>query len=150
MNKDKIGMFPGSFDPIHDGHIDIIKRTSKLFDKLYVVVSINIYKKQVTDRNEIFLNVKKAIKQLKLNNVEVAINNELTIDFAKKHNCKWIVRSIRDKKDMQYELTMAQSNHYLDENIETLLLVANEKLKDISSSGMKMVKENIEKIKREK
>lgn len=149
MTKEKIGMFPGSFDPLHAGHLDIIKRASKLFDKLYVVVSINIYKKPTQEKNEILLNVKKAIEQLALNNVQTFINNGLTIDFAKKHNCHWIVRSVRSKKDVQYEMIMAQSNHFLDNNIETVLMVADEKLKNISSSGLKLIKANIQKIKRE-
>lgn len=143
----KIAMFPGSFNPLHEGHIDIIKRAAKMFDKLFVVVSINIDKER-DDLNKRFLKVKKQIAQIKLKNVEVALNSGFTIDFAKKNKCKYLVRSLRDVKDFKYELVLAQANYKLDNNIETIFFVSNPSLVNISSHAIREMNKNIKALKK--
>lgn len=135
-NKQIKAMFPGTFDPIHKGHIDVIKRASKLFDKLYVVVSVNIYKKSTNCLKRIEL-AKKAVAKLHLNNVEVIGNPGLTVDFAKKNGISVIIRGIRDEKDASYEINMAQVNHALNKNIETMLILPRENLKKLSSTSIR-------------
>ncbi|GHU31135.1 phosphopantetheine adenylyltransferase [Bacilli bacterium] len=133
----KIALFPGTFDPIHQGHIDIIKRASKLFDKLYVAVSHNVDKKESQNINARFAQITKSIDRLNIKNVKVVINNKMTIDLAKKLGCQYIVRSIRDAKDIAYEINIAQNLHIGNNKIETVLLITDSKLKKISSTNVK-------------
>lgn len=141
MRKQINAMFPGTFDPIHKGHIDIIKRASKLFDKLYVVVSINDYKPQRTKCIVRIKRVKAAIAKLHLKNVIVKGNSGLTVDFAKKHNVSIILRSIRNAKDAKYEIDMAQANHTLSQKIETILMLPTANLVDLSSTAIRYIKD---------
>lgn len=141
MKKQINAMFPGSFDPIHSGHLDIIKRGSKLFDKFYVVISNNDYKSQLTDCDERVNKAKKAISKLHLKNVVVISNKGLTVLFAKKHNISVIVRSIRNSKDAIYEIDMAQANHSLDNKIETILMLPKSKLINLSSTAIRYIQD---------
>ncbi|MCQ3915590.1 MAG: pantetheine-phosphate adenylyltransferase [Mycoplasmoidaceae bacterium] len=134
-------MFPGSFNPIHKGHLDIIKRGSKLFNKFYVVVSINDYKPQKTSCKVRIARAKQAIAKLHLKNVIVTGNNGLTVDFAKKHNISVIVRSIRNAKDATYEIDMAQANHSLNNKIETILMLPKAELVNLSSTALRYLKD---------
>ena len=139
MTKQRNAMFPGSFDPIHSGHINIIKRCSKLFDKVYVAVSSNWYKKGASSLMTRFEKTKLEINKLHLKNVEVVVNKGLTVDFAKKHNVSFIIRSIRDSKDAKYEIDMAQVNHYLDNKIETILMLPQHELVNLSSTAIRQL-----------
>jgi len=137
MRKQINAMFPGSFDPIHEGHLNIIKRCATMFDKVYVVVSINIYKKGLSDCNTRIEQTTKAVNALGLDNVEVVGNTGLTVDFAKQHNIQVIVRGIRDEKDAFYEINMAKVNHALDSKIETILMLPEGDLANLSSTSIK-------------
>ena len=137
MRKQINAMFPGTFDPIHKGHLNIIKRCSKMFDKVYVVVSVNIYKKATSACKIRLANTVKEVKKLHLKNVEVLPNMGLTVDFAKKHNVSVIVRGIRDEKDAFYEINMAKTNHALNHKIETILMLPQEDLINMSSTAIK-------------
>lgn len=121
----KIGLFPGSFDPIHDGHISIIKKAVKLFDKLYVVVSFNkekLYFSQPLEKR--YIKVKKLLE--KMQNVEVLLNtNKYTAHLAKELNAQYIVRSARTMMDYSYELELAGANRYLNNDLETILIIPN-------------------------
>lgn len=134
-------MFPGSFNPIHQGHLDIIKRASRLYNKVYVVVSINDYKPQTVACKIRLNNAKKAVNKLHLKNVIVVGNKGLTVDFAKKHNVSVIVRSIRNAKDAQYEIDMAQANKSLNKKIETVLMLPTSKLIDLSSTALRYIED---------
>ncbi|MDR3257824.1 MAG: pantetheine-phosphate adenylyltransferase [Mycoplasmataceae bacterium] len=137
MKQLRKAVFPGSFNPIHSGHINIIKRAANLFDYLYVVVSKNIDKKYEYKLEQRLINVQKVVDKLKLKNVKVVSNTGLTIDLVKKLHCQYIVRSIRNAKDVGYEVNMAQNNNILSGNVETIFFVADSKLKDVSSTNRK-------------
>lgn len=117
----KIAIYPGSFDPIHEGHLKIVLKASELFDKLFVVVSNNAEKKAQTDMEDRFSKAKEAIK---ITNVEVIKNEDkLTVVLAKELNANWIVRSGRKDDDFQYELELAAANNHLNSNIETIMIL---------------------------
>ena len=131
----KIAIYPGSFDPITNGHLDIIKRASKLFDKLYVLVSVNSKKKyllSIEERKEI---VEKSVKDLK--NVEVCSSSSLTLDFARSVNACSIIRGVRSYKDFDAEMELFQFNHTIDNNIDTILLFPSANNLFLSSSRIK-------------
>lgn len=141
MRKEINAMFPGSFNPIHAGHLDIIKRASKLFDKFYVVVSINEYKPQTVSCKVRIAKAKKAIAKLNLKNVIVVGNAGLTVKFAKQHNISVIVRSIRNYIDAIYEMDMAKANHSLDNKIETMIMLPKSELTNLSSTALRYLKD---------
>ena len=130
-----IAGFVGSFDPITLGHLDIIERTSKLFDKVYVGIGINAEKKSLLSSEEKLELTTKACKHLK--NVEVYSYSGLTIDFVKTYGIDCLVRSIRSYGDFSVEEQLAITNKKLDPKLETLILVSNPSVSHISSSLVK-------------
>ena len=130
-----IAIYPGSFDPITNGHIDIIKRASKLFDKLIVLVSLNPQKKYVLTDEERVETVKKSCAQFK--NVEIVASKSLVLDFAKKVNACCIIRGLRNHNDFDSEMQLFQFNHTIDSNIETMLMFPSANYLFLSSSSIK-------------
>lgn len=130
-------IYPGTFDPITEGHMDIIKRASKTFDELYVGVMINKTKTCTFSLEERISFIKKCTKNIK--NVKVVSSDGLTVDMAKKLGCKVIIRGIRAVTDYEYELAQATSNMMLNENIETYLMVSKPELSFLSSSIAKEI-----------
>lgn len=131
----KIAIYPGSFDPISNGHVDIIKRASKLFDKLIVLVSLNPQKKYVLTDEERVEIVKKSCAQFK--NVEIVASESLVLDFAKKVNACCIIRGLRNHNDFDSEMQLFQFNHTIDSNIETMLMFPSANYLFLSSSSIK-------------
>ena len=143
----KIAAFPGSFDPIHAGHINIIRRAAKLFDKLYIIVSHNHMKKERTPLLKRYQLAKNIISKLDLKNVDVIFNKkEWTIKFIKKYKCQYLIRSIRDIKDFKYELDIANVHRMLDESIETILFIANNKMRKVSSTYINEIDKKIKQM----
>jgi len=125
-------IYPGSFDPITNGHIDVIKRASRIFDQVTIAVSQNINKKY-------FLSAKEKIEAINLSiidikNVEVIAFDSLLVDFAKANNAQIILRGLRAVSDFEYEFQLAGMNKHLDKNIETFFLTPSEEFSNISSS----------------
>lgn len=130
-------VYPGSFDPITMGHVDIIKRLAKSFDRVVVLVSSNAQKKflfTAIERKEMVLDALKGTKNLK-----VDIFDGLTTDFMKQKKIDKIVRGLRAVVDFEYEMTMANINRKLAPNIETLLVFASPEYYYVSSRGVKEV-----------
>jgi len=125
-------IYPGSFDSITNGHIDVIKRASVIFDKVTIAVSQNINKKSFLSEKEKVEVINLSIKDLK--NVEVIAFNSLLVDFAKANNAQIILRGLRAVSDFEYEFQLAGMNKHLDKNIETLFLTPSEEFSNISSS----------------
>lgn len=130
-------IYPGSFDPITIGHLDIIKRASKNFDTLYVAVMDNPNKHCLFNSKERVELIKKCTKDIK--NVKVVSDDSLTIDLAKKLKCKAIIRGVRALTDYENELALATANMQLDSSIETYLLVSKPELSFLSSSMAKEI-----------
>ena len=125
-------MYPGSFDPITIGHIDLIERSSVKFDEVVVAIMANDDKLGTFTMEDRFEMVKRAVKHL--DNVTVVIGEGLTVEFAKEMDCCLLVRGIRAVMDYEMELQQATANRILDSNIETLFLVASPRYSYISSS----------------
>ena len=125
-------IYPGSFDPITNGHIDVIKRANKIFDKVIIAVSQNINKKSFLSEEEKIEAINLSIKNL--NNVEVMAFDSLLVDFAKANNAQIILRGLRAVSDFEYAFQLAGMNKHLDKNIETFFLTPAEEFANISSS----------------
>ena len=143
----KIAVYPGSFDPITNGHLDIIKRGAKTFDKIIVAVLVNVDKKYLFKIDERVQLIKKVTKDIE--NVEVRSFNGLLINFLKEYNSNIILKGLRTTFDFEYELQMAFMNNELDSNIETVCMMSSSENLHISSSNVKQVAKfggNIERL----
>lgn len=133
----RIGIYPGSFDPITYGHIDIIERATNLADKIIVAVLNNDDKKSLFSVEDRMDMIRDSVKQF--DNVEVESFDGLLVDYAKQKNAKMIIRGLRAVTDFEYELQMAQTNRELYGNIDTVFLLTNLKYSYLSSSIVKQV-----------
>ena len=137
----KIGIYPGTFDPITFGHIDIVKRSLKIVDKLIIAVADNLNKKPLLTINEWVELIKKDLMNLPGNNQYITIENidGLLTDFAKKNKATCIIRGLRAVSDFDYEFQMTGMNYQLNPNIETIFLMSSDKNSFISSNFVKEV-----------
>ncbi|MCA0904495.1 pantetheine-phosphate adenylyltransferase [Qipengyuania aquimaris] len=135
---ERIGIYPGTFDPITLGHADIIRRGSKLVDKLIIGVTTNPSKNPMFSTDERFAMVEREIARMGLDNVEVVGFNALLVKFAQKMGANVLIRGLRAVADFEYEYQMAGMNQQLDDEIETVFLMADVSLQPIAS---KLVKE---------
>ena len=130
-----IAVYPGSFDPITNGHLDVIKRTAAIFDKVVIGILVNQNKKplfSLEERTEMIRRVTADIP-----NIEVYPFSGLVVEFAKEHNVNVLIRGIRSTTDFEYELQMAQINHKIDGNIDTLFFATDPRYSFVSSSAVK-------------
>jgi len=128
----KTAIYPGSFDPITNGHLDLIHRASKLFDDVIVAITQNTYKTGFLSIEDRILVTNNAVSSL--NNTTVISFDSLLIDFAKKHNAQIIIRGLRAVSDFEYEFQLSGMNKRLNPNIETLFMTPSEDFANISSS----------------
>ena len=134
--SDKIGLFTGSFDPITNGHLELIERASKLFDKLYVGIFYNPHKTGFLSIESRKKTVEKAVAHLK--NVQViSSHDELVVDVARKLGVHVLVRGLRNAADLQYEASFDFYNHQLAGDIETVYLHSRPEHVYISSSAVR-------------
>jgi len=132
----RIGIYPGSFDPVTNGHMDIIERSSKLMDKLIVSVLINPNKdKALFSVDERMQMLKEATSQL--SNIEIDSFSGLLVEYAKYKDANIIVRGLRAVMDLEKEMQMAQINKNLSTDVETIFLVTRAKYSFLSSSAVK-------------
>jgi pantetheine-phosphate adenylyltransferase len=137
-SEERIGIYPGTFDPITLGHADIIRRGARLVDRLIIGVTTNPSKNPMFSTEERMAMVKREVADLGIGNVEVVGFNALLMKFAKKQNATVIVRGLRAVADFEYEYQMAGMNQQIDDDIETVFLMADVSLQPIAS---KLVKE---------
>lgn len=136
MNK-TIAVVPGSFDPITLGHLDIIQRSSQLFDEVHVSVLNNSKKTGFFSIEERLTLIEEAVKDLP--NVKVDYFSGLLIDFCERVGAKQIVRGLRAVSDFEYEMQLTSMNKKLNDDIETLYMMTNNQYSFISSSMVKEV-----------
>jgi len=133
----RAAIYPGSFDPVTFGHIDVIERSSKLVDQLIVGVLNNNTKSPLFSVDERVNMLKEATKNL--DNVEIISFSGLLVDFAQSHNIHIIIRGLRAITDFEFELQMAQTNRIINPDIDTIFLTTNLKYAYLSSSNVKEV-----------
>lgn len=133
----KVAVFPGSFDPLTLGHLDLIKRGSALFDQLAVAVMDNASKHPLFSLDERVAQVKEAVSGL--SNVSVITSQGLTVDLMNKIGADYLMRGLRNSKDFEYERDIAAMNQFLDDQVETVFLLADPKYQHLSSSLLKEV-----------
>ena len=132
MATNKIALYPGTFDPITNGHFDIIERALGLFDEVIIAVAISQDKKPMFTLNQRIEMVQEAVKNLQ--NVRVVGFDNLTVELAKTHGAGILIRGLRAVSDFEYELQLGYLNNSLDETIETVYLMPKLKHAFISSS----------------
>lgn len=131
----KIAIYPGSFDPITYGHLDIIMRASSLFDQLYITVLDNQAKQTLFSVEERLDMIRQCTE--KFPNIVVDYSKELSVNYAKEKGAKFIVRGLRATLDFEYELNIFAFNQHIDPKIDTVFLMTTLKNSFISSSGVK-------------
>ncbi|ADB69000.1 TPA: pantetheine-phosphate adenylyltransferase [Listeria monocytogenes] len=134
---DKIAVIPGTFDPITNGHLDIIERAAKIFDLLYVSVLNNSSKKPLFTIEERMEMIRQVTAHLP--NVQVESASGLTVDYAATRGATAIVRGLRAVSDFEYEMQIASMNRTLNADIETFFVMTNTKYSFLSSSMVKEV-----------
>ncbi len=133
----KIAIYPGSFDPVTKGHIDILKNGAEIFDKVIIAVAKNSEKNaflSVADRVAL---IEESVKELE--NVEVDSFDGLTIEYAKKRGAQVILRGLRAVSDFEYEMQLSQANSALSSDIKTIFLITKPKYNFISSRTIKEI-----------
>lgn len=134
---DTIAIYPGSFDPITNGHLDIIKRSSKIFDKLIIAVLVNPEKSGLFSIDERVELIEKVV--CGIGNVKVLSFNGLLVDLMKEKGSSIIIKGLRALSDFEYEFQMAQMNKQLDPNVETVFMMTSAEYSYLSSSSVKQV-----------
>jgi len=134
----RIGVYPGTFDPITLGHVDIIRRGATLVDKLVVGVTTNIAKSPMFDDDERLAMVRAEVARID-GNIEVTGFNSLLMDFADREGAGMIIRGLRAVADFEYEYQMAGMNQQLNDRVETVFLMADVSLQPIASRLVKEI-----------
>lgn len=130
-----VAAFCGTFDPVTKGHLDLIERSSRLFDKVVVFISPNSLKNNMYPLEKRLEWLEKSCAHL--NNIECQIQSGLVVDACKSVNATVLIRGIRNTVDFEYEQNMAVMNHLLDDSIETICLLTKPELAFCSSSNVK-------------
>ena len=130
-------IYPGTFDPIHNGHIDILKKVSKLFDEVIMVVAVNKEKNPLFSEQERKELIRESISDIK--NASVMSFNGLVVEYAKQENALAIVRGLRHVSDFEFEFQMAMMNYNLNPKITSMFLMPDEKYIHLNSTIIKDV-----------
>lgn len=135
----KVAIYPGSFDPITNGHLEILRRALNIFDKVIVLVAYNKDKQARFSVSERIAMIKEAVLDER---VAVDSFDGLTIDYAKKHNASHLIRGLRAVTDFEYEFTLASANDFIDSGIDTVFLMSKAEKSFINSSTIIKLAEN--------
>lgn len=140
MKEMRIAVYPGSFDPITNGHLDIIERASVLFDKVIVLIAINPHKASTFTLEEKKMMIQEATK--KYSNIVVDYTEGLTLIYAKEHGACTLIRGLRAVTDFEFEFQINAANSFIDNNIDTVFLMSRKDFHFISSSTIKELYEH--------
>ncbi len=135
----RIGVYPGTFDPITRGHMDVIERGAKLVDELIIGVTTNAAKSPMFSDDERIAMVKREVAALGNSNIRVVGFNSLLMDFAESQGASVVIRGVRGVTDFEYEYQLTGMNRQLNENIETVFLMAAVSLQPIASRLVKEI-----------
>ena len=127
----KVDIYPGSFDPITNGHLEILKRALNIFDKVIVLVAINPNKKSRFSVEDRVMMIKEAINDER---VSVDAYQGLTVEYAKKHGASHLIRGLRAVTDFEYEFSLASANDFIDSSVDTVFLMSKAEKSFINSS----------------
>lgn len=136
-NNPRIAVYPGSFDPITLGHLDVMERASRLFDRLIVGVGVNIEKVPLFDADERQELIRSATSHLE--NIEIRTFHGLAVQFVKECGARVMIRGVRPITDIAAELTMMMANRRLAPDVETLFMIADGELAHVSSALIKQI-----------
>ena len=129
----KTAIFPGSFDPFTIGHFDVLQRALPLFDKIIIAIGDNKNKKMLFSSEERKAMIEQAVQEY-ADKVEIAVYETLTVDFCRKNNAQFIIRGIRTVSDFDFENIVAQANHKLAPEIQTIFFPSHPEYSFVSSS----------------
>ena len=127
----KVAVYPGSFDPITNGHLEILKRALNIFDKVIMLVAVNPTKKTRFSVEERVAMIKEAVDD---NRVVVDFSEGLTVEYAKKNGASHLIRGLRAVTDFEYEFSLASANDFIDSSIDTVFLMSKAEKSFINSS----------------
>ena len=127
----KVAVYPGSFDPITNGHLEILKRALNIFDKVIMLVAVNPNKKSRFNAEDRVNMIKEAVNDSR---VEVDSYEGLTVEYAKKHNASHLIRGLRAVTDFEYEFSLASANDFIDSSVDTVFLMSKAEKSFINSS----------------
>lgn len=130
----KRAIYPGSFDPITNGHLDVLKRALKVFDEVIVLVAVNPEKKTKFSEQERIEMIEGATKDLK--GVKVDSTTGLSVEYAKKHGATCLIRGLRAVTDFEYEFSLSASNEFIDDSIDMVFFMSHAETSFISSSSI--------------
>lgn len=130
----KRAIYPGSFDPITNGHLDVLKRALKVFDEVIVLVAVNPNKKSKFTASERVEMIKEATKDLK--GVKVDATEGLSVSYAKEHDATCLIRGLRAVTDFEYEFSLSASNEFIDDLIDMVFFMSHAETSFISSSSI--------------
>lgn len=136
----KIAIYPGSFDPMTIGHLDILKRSLSLFDEVIVLIAVNNRKKSRFSVEKRLEMIKEITKNMP--NVKADFTDGLTIDYARKVNAKHLIRGLRAVTDFEYEFQLAAANEFCDSNIDMIFFMGHNDTSFINSSTVMELFEN--------
>lgn len=135
MQGERIALVPGSFDPITLGHVDVIERAARLFDKVVVVVAQNAEKTYMFSPEQRLDIVRAAISHVE--NADAVFCDGIVAELAEEMGASALVKGVRDEKDLEYEAHIARVNKGIAPEVETVLLCADEKIKSVSSTAVR-------------
>ncbi len=130
-------IYPGTFDPIHNGHLDIAKKAAELFDELILVVAINNEKNPLFSNEDRMILIEKSLSKIK--NIRVSSFNGLVVDYANSKEALAIIRGLRHVSDFEFEFQMAMMNYNLNPEIKSLFMMPEEKYIHLNSTVIKDV-----------